>query len=112
MVSTRKHAANRQRRTPVQERSQTTVARILGAASHLLAKRQLGEITTNQIARQAKLSVGALYRFFPDKQAIVDALAARHAEDLYAAALALLMQGTPTDGPAFLSAVIDAYAEF
>ena len=54
--------------------------RVLDAASSLLAKMPLEEITTTRIAAEAELSVGALYRFFPDKQSIVDAIAVRHVE--------------------------------
>jgi AcrR family transcriptional regulator len=39
--------------------------------------------TTNAIAAQAKVSIGSLYQFFPDKGAIVQALAIRYTEQLY-----------------------------
>lgn len=68
------------RRTPVQSRSQQTVARILDAASSLLTQMPLDDVTTTRIAGEAGLSIGALYRFFPDKQTIVDAIAVRHVE--------------------------------
>jgi hypothetical protein len=35
-------------------------------------------VTTSRIAKQAGLSIGALYRFYPDKQSIFDAVAVRH----------------------------------
>jgi AcrR family transcriptional regulator len=66
------------RRTPVQTRSLQTCLRILDAASSLLTQMPLEDITTTRIAAEAKLSIGALYRFFPDKQPIIDALAVRH----------------------------------
>jgi AcrR family transcriptional regulator len=72
------------RRTPVQPRSQQTVARILDAASSLLTQIPLDEVTTTRIAGEAGLSIGALYRFFPDKQTIVDAIAVRHVEQFRA----------------------------
>jgi AcrR family transcriptional regulator len=68
------------RRAPVQSRSQQTVQRVLDGASSLLSQVPLEEVTTSRIAAEAGLSVGALYRFFPDKQAIIDAIAVRHIE--------------------------------
>jgi AcrR family transcriptional regulator len=68
------------RRSPLQARSQQTVQRVLDAASSLLSTLPLEEITTTRIAAAADLSVGALYRFFPDKQTIIDAIAVRHVE--------------------------------
>ena len=67
------------RRTPVQGRSQVTVRKVRDAAAVLLARGHGVEmLTTAQIAAIAGVSVGALYRFFPDKQAIVDAIALDH----------------------------------
>jgi|SRR5208283_1978257 len=68
------------RRTPVQSRSLQTVQRVLDASSSLLRQFPLEELTTTRIAAEAGLSIGALYRFFPDKQSIVDAIAVRHVE--------------------------------
>lgn len=66
------------RRVPVQERSHQTVQRVLDAASSLLSQLPLEDVTTTRIAVKADLSIGALYRFFPDKQSIIDAIAVRH----------------------------------
>lgn len=100
------------RRQPVQGRSQDTVQQIFSAASALLEKCALGEITTVRIAREAGLSVGALYRFFPDKQAIYDAIAVRRVEEFREAVTATLAECDLTDGTSFLNAVIDAYIAF
>jgi AcrR family transcriptional regulator len=77
------NAASR-RRAPVQTRSQHTVQRVLDAAGSLLQQISLDEITTTRIAAEAGLSIGALYRFFPDKQSIIDAIAVRHVEQFKA----------------------------
>jgi AcrR family transcriptional regulator len=66
------------RRDPQQVRSQGTVDRILLAADHEIGERGLGGASTTRIAARAGLSVGALYRFFRDKEAIAGALAARY----------------------------------
>jgi AcrR family transcriptional regulator len=100
------------RRTPVQERSTDTVHQILRAASGLLAKEPLDQITTSRVAQAAGVSIGGLYRFFPDKQSIIDAIAVKHIEDLRAVLEQRLGSGLPQDGPAFLGMVVDAYIAF
>jgi len=100
------------RRSPVQERSQETVQRIFRAASGLLADVPIDTITTSRIAHAAGLSVGALYRFFPDKQSIIDAIAVRHMDEFRAEFESRLASLNFSDGPAFLSTVIDAFVAF
>ena len=60
------------------------MARVLDAASSLLTHMPLEDVTTTRIAAEAGLSIGALYRFFPDKQTIIDAIAVRHVEQFRA----------------------------
>jgi AcrR family transcriptional regulator len=100
------------RRSPLQERSQDTVQRIFAAASNLLASVPINAITTSSIARDAGVSVGALYRFFPDKQSIIDAIAVRHMDEFRAEFESQLAALNFSDGPAFLSKVIDAFVAF
>ena len=66
------------RRAPMQPRSMQTIHRLVDAASSLLSRMPLEEVSTTRIAGEAGISVGALYRFFPDKQSIIDAVAVRH----------------------------------
>jgi len=66
------------RRAPVQPRSMQTIHRVVEAASSLLCKMPLEDVTSTRIAGEAGISIGALYRFFPDKQTILDAVAVRH----------------------------------
>ena len=70
--------ARASRRTPLQPRSIQTIQRVADAASSLLGRMPLEEVTTTRIATEAGISIGALYRFFPDKQSIMDAVAVRH----------------------------------
>jgi len=100
------------RRSPVQERSQDTVQRIFRAASGLLSSAPIDDITTSRIAHAAGLSIGALYRFFPDKQSIIDAIAVRHMDEFRAEFESRLASLNFSDGPAFLSTVIDAFVAF
>src|SRR5579862_3408365 len=68
------------RRTPLQARSNKTVEEILDAAALLLTTVPFEEITTSRLAEEAGISVGALYRFYSDKQEIFDAIAVRELE--------------------------------
>ena len=105
------------RRAPVQSRSHQTFQRVLDAASSLLSQAALEDITTTRIAARAGLSIGALYRFFPDKQSIVDAIAVRHVEQFRLSLEQTVMQklerelaDLATFSPAnLLNDVVDAY---
>lgn len=104
----------RARRFPRQERSASTVQKIDDATSRLLGQGVPVEaLTTAQIALEAGVSVGALYRFYPDKQAIVDALAVRRLSEFQSALMAELSAVLTTlDGPALLARVVDAFMIF
>jgi AcrR family transcriptional regulator len=71
------------RRKPRQARSQERVNRILDVAEELFASQGYAATTTNAIAAQAQVPIGSLYQFFPDKTAILQALALRYAEMLH-----------------------------
>ncbi|MBE9046814.1 TetR family transcriptional regulator [Pleurocapsales cyanobacterium LEGE 10410] len=74
--------ADRLRRLPQQSRSQKRVAQILEAAAQVFAEVGYEAASTTLIATQAKTSVGSLYRFFPDKAAIFQALASYYMDRL------------------------------
>ena len=65
------------RKRPQQARSQLTVEAILAAAAQVFEARGYGAGTTNRIAERAGVSIGSLYEYFPNKDAIVVALAER-----------------------------------
>lgn len=70
-------------RAPQQERSRVTVERILTAAEAEIGEVGVTGAGTRSIAARAGLSVGALYRFFPALDDIVDALAERYLADVW-----------------------------
>jgi AcrR family transcriptional regulator len=77
------------RRQPRQARSQERVKRILDVAEALFIAQGYGTTTTNAIATQAEVPIGSLYQFFPDKAAILQALARRYGELLHQQLVAL-----------------------
>ena len=66
------------RKKPRQERSVATVDAILDATARVLCTTGYDRASTNRIALAAGVSVGSLYQYFPSKEALVAALAARH----------------------------------
>jgi AcrR family transcriptional regulator len=69
-------------RQPRQERSEQTVQRILQATLSLLAREGVEALTTNKVAEEAGMSVASLYRFFPNKQAVIYAAYGEWIEEL------------------------------
>ncbi|MEM8809380.1 MAG: TetR/AcrR family transcriptional regulator [Cyanobacteria bacterium P01_G01_bin.38] len=74
---------NQMRRQPQQARSQERVKHILNVAEQLFLEIGYESTTTRAIAARAKVSVGSLYQFFPDKEAILKALAIRYMKTQY-----------------------------
>ena len=61
---------------PRQERAKRTYEAILAAAAELLVEVGIERISTNLIAERAGITVPALYRYFPNKYAVINALGA------------------------------------
>ena len=63
-------------------RGERRVASLLDAADRVFGKLGYHATNTNTIAAEAKVSPATLYQFFPNKEAIADALVTRYAMDL------------------------------
>ncbi|HVK84526.1 MAG TPA: TetR/AcrR family transcriptional regulator [Kofleriaceae bacterium] len=66
------------RKRPRQGRSKATVDAILAATARVLVKRGFDGLTTNAVAEAAGVSIGSLYQYFPNKEALVAALIESH----------------------------------
>ncbi|MFD5871858.1 TetR/AcrR family transcriptional regulator [Streptomyces sp. NPDC060322] len=66
------------RRKPRQARAELTRERILTAAAHVFAEYGYAAGTTNRIAERARMSIGSLYQYFPNKDAVLAELLVRH----------------------------------
>ena len=75
------------RKRPRQARARVTVDTILAASARVLVERGFDRFTTNEVADVAGVSIGSLYQYFPNKQALVAALIEKHIEDMNAALL-------------------------
>jgi AcrR family transcriptional regulator len=78
------------RRIPRQGRAEETVAAILEASAQLLEAGGLAAFTTNAVAERAGVSIGTLYQYFADKQALLRAIAEREMTTTLAAVSAAL----------------------
>ena len=70
------------RKNASQERSRATVDALIEATARILVKEGFDKASTNRIAAKAGVSVGSLYQYFPNKEALVAAVIDRHHEDL------------------------------
>lgn len=68
----------------MQERSRRTVEQILDATEAIIAEDGVDAATTREIAERAGVAVPSLYRFFADRDEILDALLETMMEDLEA----------------------------
>lgn len=102
----------RPRKKPSQRRSRITVEAVLEAAARVFEEQGYAGGTTNRIAERAGVSVGSLYEYFPNKDAIVVALAERQLEEQRRSLGALLEGAEPGSDllellRRFVEAVID-----
>ncbi len=70
------------RKLPRQDRSRETVDALLEATSQVLVSEGYEKASTNKIALKAGVSIGSLYQYFPNKEALVAALIERHYRDM------------------------------
>jgi AcrR family transcriptional regulator len=99
MASTTLGPHLRPRKEPRQRRAVETRARILHAAREVFEEHGYAHGTTNRIADRAGLSVGSLYQYFPNKDAILVELVDVHIEAGSDAVLGALPEGSWDDLP-------------
>ena len=59
------------KRQPRQSRARRLTEQVLNATAEVLVRRGHAGLSTNSVAAQAGVSVGALYQYFPDKAALL-----------------------------------------
>lgn len=88
----KKKSQKNQRRKPTQERSKLTTQSILEATAQILPKLGLEATSTNRIAEVAGVSIGSLYQYFPNRDAIINTLIEREVEHHFQSAANRLME--------------------
>jgi len=86
------------RRAPSQQRSRERVERMLAAATALIAEQGSDAMRMGEVAERAGVSIGSLYQFFPDKRAIVWALAERRSAESQACISSTLKDVVDVEG--------------
>ena len=99
-------------RKPKQERAQFTYDAILEATAQVLARHGWAKCSTNRIAQVAGVSIGTLYEYFSNKEAILEVLFDRHisaGESLMAESLSTM--GNPLEMPLseIICLLVDGY---
>lgn len=91
--------AHMPRKQPRQARASATQALIVEAAARILEDPTAPSFTTNAIAEKAGVSIGSLYQYFPDKDAIIASLLRREWQNmLEAMTISLSEDSCPEDG--------------
>jgi len=98
----------RPRKTPVQARSVETRDRILVSAARVFSAHGYAAGTTNRIAAEAGLSVGSLYQYFPNKDAVLVELVRRHVADGTRHLVDALGAGAPGSLEDWVGLLVDA----
>jgi AcrR family transcriptional regulator len=88
------------------------VERIVSAGARVLEDSGYQDASTNRIAREAAISPGSLYQYYPDKDAIVAEIILRLIDD-FASAITAALRAAATESPPdairlILGAVLDA----
>ncbi|XVV16839.1 TetR/AcrR family transcriptional regulator [Actinoplanes sp. CA-131856] len=97
-----------------QARGERRIGDILDATLALFAEAGYEKTSTNAIAARAGMSPGSLYQYFPNKDAIAEALSQRLLEELRAAHAAAFDQASAADLPLpdLISRVVDPLVAF
>ncbi|MFJ7046145.1 TetR/AcrR family transcriptional regulator [Streptomyces sp. NPDC101112] len=96
---------------PQQQRSREKVARILEATATLLETTSYEDLGTKLIAAEAGVSVGVLYRYFGDKEAIVASLVRRWLQLDVQIAERITTERLPESSQELLTKLLTAYAD-
>jgi AcrR family transcriptional regulator len=70
------------RKLPVQARSAATIETLHTAAIQVLTREGLSRCTTTRIAERAGMSVGSLYQYYPNRDALLAAVLEKHLDGI------------------------------
>ncbi|HEY4268543.1 MAG TPA: TetR family transcriptional regulator [Galbitalea sp.] len=99
------------RTEPVQQRSTQRVTLLLDAAAALIDETGIDGLTTSEVAARAESSVGVVYRYFPNIQSLLRALAARNMQR-FTESIFNTIGSDSLEWRQTLDVAIDAFIEF
>lgn len=98
------------RTEPVQQRSAERITSLLDAAAALIDQNGIDGLTTSDVASRSGSSVGVVYRYFPNIQSLLRALASRNMEK-FTAGIFGAMSEVPEGWMAGMDAAINGYVD-
>lgn len=99
------------RNEPVQARSTARLTALLDAAAHVVDEIGFERLTTAMVAERAGASIGTVYRYFPDRIALLQALGARNLERVLTRSSDEILNPAHTDWLTALSAAFAVLVE-
>ncbi len=102
-----------ERRIPRQQRAQESCAAIFEAAAQILQRDGMAGLSTNRIAERAGVSIGTLYQYFPNKQAVLLAMGRRDIEETVAAVAAAVAEAAAAGelpGPRVIHCLVQRFS--
>lgn len=99
------------RNEPVQARSAARLSALLDAAARVVDEIGYERLTTAMVADRAGASIGTVYRYFPDRIAVLQSLAARNAERTTGRVFEELIATRHADWGAALAAAFEVVVE-
>src|ERR1700689_1161950 len=97
------------RKTPVQKRSTVTVEAIAEATIQVLLAVGLDRLTTTRVAERAGVSVGTLYQYYPNKQALLYAVLEVHGAKVAEAVESACRASRGAPVKVLIAAVVEAF---
>lgn len=95
----------------VQERSSARLSGLLDAAAEIVDEVGFERVTTAMIAQRAGASIGTVYRYFPDRIAVLQALRERAIQRFHSTVVDEITRVAPTDWWGAIGCAIDAYVQ-
>lgn len=99
------------RKTPVQARATVTVEAICEATIQVLLSHGADRLTTTRVADRAGVSVGTLYQYYPNKQALLFAVMEDHMEKVASAVEAACEQGCRKPLAEMIKEIVEAFVD-
>jgi AcrR family transcriptional regulator len=104
-------AASALRNEPVQARSAARLSALLDAAAEVIDEIGHERLTTAMVADRARASIGTVYRYFPDRLAVLEGLSSRSLKRFTKQVTEALDENRPTHWRDLTEQIINAYVD-